>query len=772
MSRHLLVVVCAIILCGQSRAKEAALGAGQVKMELELLRAPALEVAKLILDGTGDAALRKKVLAAGAKTVLRCALTGAPDEELRDEKLVETQEPKVWEYAQLREAQGYAAKKGEVQPDLEKDCDSESHVEGHVLTATLEPVKSGVLARIGFRWAGTPVIRPITSWPVKGRTARLVQDRTWEFSLRRRLTIDAPRLLAIEPEPPLADGLPTGFVFLAFGKVASATAPADLPDETTPRSVQCWTLDVPHAAAQPWLSQRTGPRGDEAQFQKLLRDIRRPGGATLLGLQVLCENLYANSREQSSVDSRLAWSESRGYEPSDTRWVSFVPNPNDSHSSAVAQRLELQDDIAALTLPIGGVQWTRWHGSTRGAVDEPAGVENSATGSMESPFFNGRTPGRVFLVRASTLGPVTRLTFTRIIAPPRERRHAHETMFSVVETPVEPWLPRLVKGGDLAKLLPELTAAGDAVIVQREVMIFAAGQRAKVQSQWPWQSFAEDYLNPSIHDGKLCFNPRFVSDSSPGCSIELDQWACSATFRGPPVSRHFGFWLDGVAGFDAATSSIALSEWPHLEISSEALLPPGQEVILAASLGRSWSDPGKTVLHWVLARRLEIPGSGRAKSDALLPPVPVTSFTITGANGTVEEHVTLRGSQFRNGREVQSPLLREGQLFQDSADLPHAGKKMLSQPGFGRMLDGMFLEVRDGQWSLTRSRAPARKITEHLLSFTEQPLADGGYEMKDIPVGCERLVIEQEKFTGRLPSPGASVEEWLDGDRTLTVRVQ
>jgi hypothetical protein len=768
MNRPLFVAVSAFIGCIQGQA----FAAGQVKLELELLRAPALEVAEAIFAGKGDAALRKSVLASGAKSVLRCAVTGAPDEELRDDKLKTTQEPVVWEYAQLRQARAYAAKRGEALPDLEEDCDSETHVEGHSLTATLELVKSGVLAEIGFRWAGPPVTRPVTSWPVQGLTPRLVQDRSWEFTLRRRLTGETPRLLAIAPEPPLADGLPTGFVFLAFGKAKSAAAPAELPDETTPRAVQCWTLDVPHATAQPWLSQRTDPRGDEAQFRELLRDARRPGGATLLGFQVLCESLYANDRELSFVDSRLAWLESRGYEPSVTRWMKFVPMPNDSHSSAVAQRLELQGDTAAHTLPIGGVQWTRWHGSTRGAVDEPAGVENSATGSTESSFFNGRVPGRVFLVRSSTLGPLTRLTFTRILAPPRERRHAHETMFTVVETPVEPWLPRLVKGGDLVKLLPELTAAGDAVIVQREVVTIAGSAGGKVESEWPWQSFA-DYLNPSIHDGKLCFNPRYVSGSSPGVRMELAEWMWAATFRGPPVSRRFGLWLEGVAGHDAASSQITLSEWPHLEVATDAPLPPGKEVIIAVSQIRSWSDPGKEVLHWVLARRTEIPGSHRAEPDGSPPPVaPVVSFTITDALGAVEEHVTLRGSRLLSGREVQSLLLREGQLFQDSADLPHAGKKMLSQPGFGRMLDGVELCINAGEWSLTHSLEPARRITEHLISFTEQPVADGSQKMEDIPVACERLVIKQEKLTGKLPEPGASLEEWLDGDRTLTVRVQ
>jgi len=771
MSRPLLVVVCALLTCLPGRAKEQPLAAGQVKMELELLRAPALAVAEAIFAGMSDAALRKDVLAGGAQSVLRCSVTGAPDEELRDDKLKTTEEPVVWEYAQLHQARAYAAKKGEAQPDLEEDCDRETHVEGHSLTAKVEPVKSGVLAEIEFRWAGPPVIRPVTSWPVQGLTPRLVQDRNWEFTLRRRLSGETPRLLAIAPEPPGADGLPTGFVFLAFGKAASAAAPSDIADETTPRAVQCWTLDVPHATAQPWLSQRTDPRGDEAQFRKLLRGAKRPGGAVLVGLQVMREDVNDDPNEVSFVDSRLAWNESRGYEPSDTRWASFVPMPNDSHSSAVAQRLELQGDIATLTLPLGGVQWLRWHGSTRGAVDEPAGVENSVTGSTESSFFCGRVPGRVFLVRATTPGPLTRLTFTRIVAPPRERRHAHETMFTVVETPVEPWLPQLVKGGDVAKLLPELTAAGDAVIVHREVVTIAGSADGKVESEWPWQSFA-DYLNPSIHDGKLCFNPRFVSGASPGVRMELSKRMCAATFRGPPVSRRFGFWLEGVAGFDAASSQIALSEWPHLEVATEAPLPPGQEVIIAVSQGRSWSDPGKAVLQWVLARRTEIPGSVRAEPEGSPPPVvPVVSFTITDANGVVEEHLTLRGSALRSGREVESLLLRRNQGFKDSAAVPDAERKMSSQPGFGRMLDGVEISINAGQWSLTHSRGPAKKITEHLLAFTEQPLQGGDYKMEDIPVACERLVIHQEKLTGKLPAPGTSLEEWLDGVRTLTVRV-
>jgi hypothetical protein len=208
-------------------------------------------------------------------------------------------------------------------------------------------------------------------------------------------------------------------------------------------------------------------------------------------------------------------------------------------------------------------------------------------------------------------------------------------------------------------------------------------------------------------------------------------------------------------------------------VATDAPLPPGKEVIIAVSQIRSWSDPGKEVLHWVLARRTEIPGSHRAEPDGSPPPVaPVVSFTITDALGAVEEHVTLRGSRLLSGREVQSLLLREGQLFQDSADLPHAGMKMLSQPGFGRMLDGVELCINAGEWSLTHSLEPARRITEHLISFTEQPVADGSQKMEDIPVACERLVIKQEKLTGKLPEPGASLEEWLDGDRTLTVRVQ
>jgi hypothetical protein len=375
-----------------------------------------------------------------------------------------------------------------------------------------------------------------------------------------------------------------------------------------------------------------------------------------------------------------------------------------------------------------------------------------------------------------------RLTFVRNFFPDGYAQRSHEHTLQMLETPVEPWLLRFTAGEALTSFLPDLTAAtagGRAALLHTELCTFAVngGWGWKRVDTQPWMSFA-DYMNPSIHDGRFCFNPRYVTGSIPACLMEAGVWGYNATVCGEPVRRRFGLWLTDAPGYSAETSAISLSEWPRLAMSSLVNVPRGRDLVLHASLGRSWSHPEQAALHWLLFRNAG-PSPATAEDEAPAVPVPPTvSFTITGSDGAVSRFLTLPAgtASIEDGRMVQTlePRAVDTKFyFQETVppDAPGGGKTMDGQPTIAMQLDGTQLNIINGQWTLEHSLVPARKITETLTAMTEQP-ADGDYRSENVSVSCERLVMRREKLTGPLPDPGTTTTKVLDGGRTLTVQVR
>jgi hypothetical protein len=759
---------------------------GHARLELELLRAPMPFVANAILecsdDHAGDAALRERLLASGATKVMECAVTGPHGDNLKDRKLKITKEYPLFVYASLREQHAYDEKKGKPLSKIEEEDDGGTHAEGYSLEASLDECEGGTFTRVGFEWSGPPVIRPVNSWPLKNYETRIIQDRVWTLSTRRTLVSGERCLLAVAPEPPLADGNNTGFVFLAFGTVTTAPPEPTPYRDADPRTLQCWTLEMPADAARCWLAARTGPAGDDALCRTLLREGVRTGAASLFNVMMLrTDRATVISGHTDSVESRLSWDEPMGFEPSHTQFLPFIPNPNDTHARSVAQRLEVEGSAAELHLPADGVKWARWHGATRGALDEPAGVESSATGSSVCDFFR-RTPGRFFLANAHTCGPKVRLTIARAFYPAKEEQASSEYTIQILETPPVPWLPRLVAGVELESLIPELTASltnGGAAMLHTEICNTGEFTRWRREDTWPWMAIARDYINPHIHSGKLRFNPRAMDDSTPACTMEAEIGTnFHGTFSGEPVSRRFGFWLKDVPGYSAETSVFSLTEWPQFGMMSSAVLPADRTLLLHVSLGRSRAHPEQPALHWVLFRSTEFHGDLFDIEHRLGSVPPAASFTITDPQGTVLTHATLpaSGASVSDGRMIQSLEPRQNARGPDFAEpaapaAPDDFDAMNGQISISSILDGVELKISDGQWTLEHSLAPARKITETLLVHTEPPSGSDDTKEK-VPVSCERLVLRREKLTGTLPAPGGSAVQALDGGRTLTVRVR
>lgn len=771
--------------------------AGQVALEVELLRAPVQAVAEGVFAGSGDpaedAAFRERLLTAGATAVLRCSVRGAAGQELEENKLETTIEPLIFVFSQLWHQQGAATKEGKELPQMtleDYEGYAETHETGHYLHASLTPAEGGILAQIHFRWMGTPVIREITSWPVQGKVARVIHDRKWETTAKLTFSLNQAVLLAAAPEPPEAEGKPTGFMLLAFVKAAAgAASPAAIKNKggeedgfdsgSGAQTVQAWTLEAPAALVYPWLAQRRDPAGDGEQFAKWLPAAAagKSGEPSLVSLEVLRQPGELNA--DYFVDSRLEWQEPRGFEPADTRDVKFVPVPNECRPSAVAHRLECRDAAAILTLPSGEMKRTRWYGSTRGAKDEPVGVETCLNGSSEGGLFTGREPGKIFLAAAHPHGTNMRLVFVRTLGSAASGVSSDEHTLTILETPPDPWLPRLTAGPDSAPLVPELIAAaaeGRAAVLHDEVCV-RGPMGWKREATRPWLCFVE-YLNPSIHDGKFCFNPRFVYGSAPDGKLEMEQdGRMDLTVSGEPVDRHFGLWLTGLPDYNAENSGVSLPEWPELHLQGLAPLPPGRQMILAVSLGRSWKDPAQRVLHWFILRRSPLTGRNHLDAGDPLPPLPVTSLTIQGKDGAVLEHVTLAGTgDFHDGRLIQT--IQPEKLYGDydfvetvPADVGGPGTDTGYQ-SIVQTLDGTAVTLYDGQWTLRRSQEHARKITSSVTGQTEQPL-DGGYAPAEpAAVSCERLVLRRENFKGALPAAGASATQELEGGRRLTVRVR
>ncbi|HWB04070.1 MAG TPA: hypothetical protein VG796_13670 [Verrucomicrobiales bacterium] len=778
-----------LILCGDcfgeeksavtSKPKKESPAAGG-RLEVELLRAPAAVVARVLLEGgdgaRDDAARRERLLAKGATVVARSSVTGPYGKDLKFGEMKTIAEPALFEYAAHWQIQGREKKEGKELSPLEKDVSANIHEEGCTLTAMLDVRDEGTRARMQFKWAGAPVVRTANSWPVKDRIAKIIQDRVWTADLQWTGTGSGYRLLAAAPEPPGADGNFTGFVYVAFGKMPGSVRKADAAGPSPRRMTQCWTFEMPGEVARTWLADRKGAAGDEQKLRSLLSENEGAKTALLNGVYGLGHDHKENVEGTGRVHSGLEWEEPIGFEPPDTRAVRFVPVPNDADRRSVAYQFATDYD-ANLTMPATGVKWVRWHGATRGAVDEPTGVESSATGLGEFRFPLERTPGRVFLANVHSFGAKARLTFARTFFPKKALSPACEIAIQILETPADPWLTRLAGGGSMESFIPELKNAltnGGAEVIHTEFCTLTLSW--KRGDTWPWMAIAPDYLNPSIHDGRFCYNPRSITGSSPACQMEAENLgAFHATVCGEPVSQRLGLWLPDTPGYTSENSHISLSSWPQFTMAINALLPRDRDLLLHASLGRSWSNPEKTALHWLLYRRMKLPdGAG----DYGAPPAelpPEASFTITSANGAVLTHVTLPAvsASVGDGRMLQTVEPGGEKSFQDAVPKePQEGRKTMDgQPDIASMLDGIEVNVSEGKWTLKHSPAPARRITETLTAMTEQPAGDN-YESKPVSVSVERLVMQRETLTGTLPARGASATQALEGGRTLTVRVR
>jgi hypothetical protein len=746
----------------------------QGRLELELLRAPTRVVARALLEEgkTGnDAALREHLFKEGATKVVRCRVEGPYGKRLKTGEMRITKEPRLFEYAEHWQTQAQERKEGK--PLSPMDVEGTEHEEGTTFTATLDETDAGTQAQMRFERAETPGVRQVPTWPVKDRIAKVIQDRQWVAVAEWTATGGGYRLVAMAPEPPLADGSATGFVYAAFAKVTASKRTQPISEKSAPQATQCWSIELPAETARQWLATRKGTSGDEKQLRRLLvDDATKNNPAVLTGVYAL----RGDTRDPGFVHSGLEWGEALGFESPDTRYAPFIPVPNDTHSAGVVHRMAVEEKRGHLTLPGGPVKWQRWHGGTRGAVDEPAGVESSATGSAEMEFPARRESGRVFLTNAHTRGAKMQLTFVRSFFSTGDLFAGTGNTIQILETPADPWLPRLTAGKPLTAFTPDLITAvadGGASVLHTEYYTFENSWNQ--ETTWPRVAIAVDYISPSILDGKFFFTPRSITRSSPAWKLETN---CSGTFTaslcGEPVGRKFGLWLPGVPGYSAETSTVPLSEWPQLDMSV-GVPAQGADSVLHASLGRSWRNPEQEAIHFVLYRSLDVPRAGFSV-PAEAP--PSASFTITSSVGAVLAWAALpaTGASVGDGRMLQSLEPRVAvpeQYFQEAvpANAPDGGKSMDGLPKISSAFDGMRVSLGDGRWTLERSIAPARKITETLTLKTSQD-AGGELRFESIPVSCERLVLRREKLTGMLPSPGGETTQALDGGRTLTVRVR
>lgn len=743
----------------------------QGRLELELLRAPARVVARVLLEegeAGKDVALRERLLMEGATKAGVSRVEGPYGKRLQTGEMKITKEPRLFEYAEHWQNQAQERKEGK--PLSPMDAEGTEHKEGTTLTATLEETDAGTQAEIRFEKAEPPGVRQVNTWPVKDRIAKVIQDRQWVAVTEWTATGGGYRLVAMAPEPPLADGSASGFVYAAFAKVTASKRTQPISEKSAPQATQCWSFELPAETARQWLATRKGTAGDEKQLRRLLADDTAKSSASVIA------GVYAlrrDSRDPGFVHSGLEWMEALGFEAPDTRYAPFIPVPNDTHSAGVVHQLAIEEKHGHLTLPGGPVRWQKWHGGTRGAVDEPAGVESSGTGSAEMEFPARRESGRVFLTNAHTRGTKMRLTFVRSFFSTGDLFAGTDNTIQILETPAGPWLPRLTTGEPLTTFTPDLITAvadGSASVIHTESYTFESSWNQ--ETTWPWVAIAVDYIIPSILNGKFFFTPRSLTRSSPAWKLETN---CSGTFAaslcGEPANRKFGLWLPEMPGYSAETSTISFSEWPQLEMSIGAPAQ-GADSVLHASLGRSWKNPEQAAIHWVMYRSVDTPRAGFSLPAEARPSA---SFTVTGSDGAVLAWAALpaTGASMGDGRTLQSLEPRPAgpeQYFQEAvpANAPDGGKSMDGGPHISSAFDGMRVSLKEGRWTLEHSIEPARKITETLTLKTSNDA--GGFE--SIPVSCERLVLRREKFTGMLPAPGGQTAQALDGGRTLTVRIR
>jgi hypothetical protein len=289
----------------------------------------------------------------------------------------------------------------------------------------------------------------------------------------------------------------------------------------------------------------------------------------------------------------------------------------------------------------------------------------------------------------------------------------------------------------------------------------------------------QDYINPCIHDGKFCFNPRFSTGSNPACLMEMSEASgLNATLCGEPVKESFGLWLPDVPGFKAETSRLPLSAWAHFKVQTDLPLPQGGDFLVQASLGHAWHHPEQPALHWFLFRSERLPDTPAIEPAPVVAEPSLASFTVTNAEGRILTHVTLPVSgTLEDGRMLQSLEPRKvdpKHYFQEVVppEAPDGGKTMDDKLEVSTMLDGTRLAITDGAWTLERSLAPARKITETLTAVTEDCDDKGDFKSAPIQVSCERFVLKRETVTGRLPTAGNSMTLVLKDDSRLTVRVR
>lgn len=788
----------------------------ELTFEIRLLRMPALSFAEALYATTvysqDDASLEAAFVASGATVVVRSSVSGAADTPLHDEKLQVTQPPGICEYRDLQVQQASAKKEGREIPTFREHVWRATHEQGYSLDVRLHPEGAVVDAELAFRWLGTPVIRPVDSWPVVGTQATRVEDRKWETKFKVPLTHEHPLLLAAAPEPPQADGKPTGYVLVAIGKVHSANAKTPVEPSGDHQITQCWVLDLPTVSSADWLANRTDSTDDDAQLKRLLAAAKAGLGPVLLGVEMLAQKLAISDR--GFVESGLYFFQWEGFEPSDAPFVPNMPVPNEEKIVSVTQRLEVDSSTAQLTMPIGELHWSRWYGSTRGATDEPLGIETGCIGQAQYGFCPKREPGKTFLAHAHTDGALTRLTFHRELWPPYDlppiqgasddpfsAAEPHEpqapeppdwaygqicaeTNLTIYETLPEPWLAKLAQHADLKPLISQLkaaTTAGTASILQRYFLSEPFFCRSNCQATRPWVSFSA-YINANIQDGKFSYNPRFVQGSQQASLIETQFGSLQMTLNGEPVSHHFGLWFPNEPGFSAENSFISLGEWPELSLNCLPILPPDEDVLLSVALGRSWQAPERATLHWVVIRHKEINrigGGHRILSDSDIEAaraLPLASFTITAADGRIVEHVTLHikdgFATYRSGRHVES---LGAQALTDAEHLSPADTVDNAPPHQTDILtglDGLELTISGGTWKLTRSVEPARTLTETLNTKTEDYSPEGNHDPKPIIISYERLYLHQETLTGALPLDDAPTVQSLDGGRQLTIHVR
>ena len=661
---------------------------------------------------------------------------------------------------------------------------------GTELTATLQLADRKLEADLHFKWTPDPVRRPYTSYPVKVPGAAAVAFfQPWEFAIKTKLT-HGISLLAASPEStgPDSQELHSGSMLMAFGRAGTAGDPLRPPDSASSGTpLQSWTFDVPLPAGNALLRERRSDADDVFLLQRLSTDK----AATLVSCAAI-----ASPAEESSVSSLLTGHTARGFVPSGCR--EFRAIACESMAAEIEHRMEVTDadlieNLLVVRLktnhPAAPMRWEKWHGSTIGARDEPAGVETALCGEDVWEGNLHLRPNQALLGSARTIGDRVRFTFFCWVrdappGPPHTSLPPQPPFYvRILETPVHPWLelsgqPRRA---ELYARLEKALDTGEAKLLN--LTLHQAQDNAYRSQSASGMSFLlhDCYMNTSIRGDHWFYNPRFAISRSLGMRAEFQPTKGPATteFIDMAGRQRYALWLPHSPLHTRENSGIERPILFQTTCNYLGTTHP-QESAFAVVLAPASTLRKEPALRWILRS---------SSASTALPPSAVIleeiEYTLIQSNEPCPTHPeplranpagkVLAFQRAGTATYVSCFLKWDGPDNQCSPDSAAKG----TPPGTTFQDQADFLDTRCGlqvtcagnQWTATY-RPPPKIITTELLGMDETPPVEGiPWTARQIRVSCESPHYEAEaKAAGPLPPTGSQACQTLGNGRILIVR--